>query len=79
LKMSRSNAIQDCVNDLNDKRFCLEQQKENREERKEIRDIEQEIESMEDQLNETQHEGKRRHLQVRIDRLQNKLSELEAP
>jgi peptidoglycan hydrolase CwlO-like protein len=77
--LARSNAIQDRVNDLNDKRFRSEQQKENREERKEIRDVERKIESMEDQLDETQHEGKRRRLQVRIDRLQNKLSELEAP
>jgi hypothetical protein len=36
--LARSNAIQDRVNDLNDKRFRSEQRKENREERKEIRD-----------------------------------------
>jgi peptidoglycan hydrolase CwlO-like protein len=76
--LTRSNAIQDRVNDLNDKRFRSEQRKENREERKEIRDVEREIESMEDQLGETQHEGKRRRLQVRIDKLQDKISKLEA-
>lgn len=68
--LTRTAAIQDRVNDLNNKRFRAEQ-------RKEIREVEREIESMEDQLDETEHEGKRRRLHVRIEKLQTKLAQLE--
>jgi hypothetical protein len=68
--LSRTAAIQDRVNDLNNKRFRAEQ-------RKEIREVEREIESMEDQLDETEHDGKRQRLQVRIKKLQTKLTQME--
>ena len=68
--LTRTAAIQDRVNDLNNKRFRAEQ-------RKEIREVEREIESMEDKLDETEHEGKRQRLHVQIEKLQTKLSQLE--
>jgi hypothetical protein len=68
--LTRTATIQDRVNDLNNKRFCAEQ-------RKEIREVKREIESMEDQLDETEYEGKRQCLHVRIEKLQTELAQLE--